>query len=110
MRVIKLHRCAQEMARDDVPGVSVQMLHGCAKGAITSKIKHWTVCRHWLQVKTKCQGGLQQLCKSCRTCFKFYCMFSYPVPDRSGTEYCFRSISLFISFLLCLFVSLLARL
>jgi len=32
------------------------------------------VRRHWLQAKTKCQWGLQQLCKSCRTCFKFYCI------------------------------------
>jgi len=35
---------------------------------------HRPVRRHWLQAKTKCQWGLQQLCKSCRTCFKFYCM------------------------------------
>ena len=35
-----------------------------------------------LQAKTKCYWGLQQLCKSCRTCFKFYCMF-YFTCDRS---------------------------
>ena len=48
---------------------------------------HWTVtvrC-HWLQAKTKCYWGLQQLCKSCRTCFKFYCMF-YFTCDRSFTS------------------------
>ena len=65
-----------------------------SKGAITSKIKHavklktspaWrTVRRHWLQAKTKCQWGLQQLCKSCTTCFMFYCMF-YFTCDRSLT-------------------------
>jgi len=38
--------------------------------------------RHWLQAKTKCWWGLQQLCKSCRTCFMFYCMF-YFTCDRS---------------------------
>ena len=46
---------------------------------------HWTVHRHWVQAKTKCQWGLQQLCimcKSCRTCLKFYCMF-YFTCDRS---------------------------
>jgi len=42
------------------------------------------VRRHWLQAKTKCQRGLQQLCKYCRTCFKFYCMF-YFTCDRSFT-------------------------
>jgi len=41
---------------------------------------HRPVRRHWLQAKTK--WGLQQLCKSCRTCFKFYCMF-YFTWDRS---------------------------
>ena len=35
----------------------------------------WT--SHWLQAKTKCKWGRQQLCKSCRTCFKFYCMFYF---------------------------------
>ena len=43
---------------------------------------HRPVRRHWLQAKTKCYWGLQQLCKSCRTCFKFYCMF-YFTCDRS---------------------------
>jgi len=35
------------------------------------------VRRHWLQLTTKCQWRLQQLCNSCMTwtCFKFYCMF-----------------------------------
>ena len=36
---------------------------------------------------TECQWGLQQLCKSCRTCFKFYCMF-YFTCDRSFS-WCF---------------------
>ena len=43
---------------------------------------HRPVRRHWLQAKTKCYWGLQQLCKSCRTCFKFYWMF-YFTCDRS---------------------------
>jgi len=49
-------------------------------------VQSWTVRRHWLQVqaKTKCWWWLQQLCKSCRTCFKFYCMF-YFTCDRSFT-------------------------
>jgi len=38
---------------------------------------HGPVRRHWLQTKTNCYWGLQQLCKSCRTCFKFYCMFYF---------------------------------
>ena len=37
---------------------------------------------HWLQAKTKCYWSMQQLCKSCRTCFKFYCVF-YFTYDRS---------------------------
>ena len=36
---------------------------------------HRPLRRHWLHAETKCQWGLQQLCKSCRTCFKFYCIF-----------------------------------
>ena len=36
-------------------------------------------------IKTKCYWGLQQLCKSCRTCFKFYCMFHFTC-DHSFTE------------------------
>ena len=28
-------------------------------------VQSWTVRRHWLQAKTKCQCGLQQLCNSC---------------------------------------------
>jgi len=38
---------------------------------------HRPVRRHWLQAETKCYWGLQQLCKSCRTRFKFYCMFYF---------------------------------
>jgi len=37
-----------------------------------------------MQAKTKCQWGLQQLCKSCSTCFVFYCMF-YFTCDRCFT-------------------------
>jgi len=36
---------------------------------------HRPVRCHWLQAKTKCYWGLQQLCKSCRICLKFYCIF-----------------------------------
>jgi len=28
-------------------------------------VQDWTVRRHWLQAKAKCQWGLQQLCNSC---------------------------------------------
>jgi len=47
-----------------------------AKGAITSKIKH--AIKH----KTSPARLAQLLCKSCRTCFMFYCMF-YFTCDRS---------------------------
>jgi len=47
-----------------------------------SQVLDWTVRRHWLQAKNA--TVVQQLCKSCRTCFKFYCMF-YFTCDRSLT-------------------------
>jgi len=39
---------------------------------------HWTVRRHWLQAETMLmRAAAVVLCKSCRTCFKFYCMFYF---------------------------------
>ena len=41
-----------------------------------------TVRRHWLQAKNKMLMRAATVVKSCRTCFKFYCMF-YFTCDRS---------------------------
>ena len=46
-------------------------------------------CNAERRTVTKCQRRLQQLCKSCRTCFKFYCMFYcmfYFTCDRSLSD------------------------
>jgi len=70
------------------------------KGAITSKIKHAikhetsparlaqllqpssAFCLSLQPMLMRAETVVRQLCKSCRTCFKFYCMF-YFTCDRS---------------------------
>jgi len=43
--------------------------HQTQFGFFNPALQYCTVRRHWLQAKTKCQWGLQQLCKSCKICF-----------------------------------------
>ena len=65
------------------PAILAQLLQPSL--AFCFSLQPMTAYRHWLQAKTKCWWGLQQLCKSCRTCFMFYCMF-YFTCDRSFTD------------------------
>ena len=79
--------------------LSVRASRNIVKGAITSKIKHAIKLKtsparlaQLLQPSLAFCFSLQpitayrqQLCKSCRTCFKFYCMFHFTC-DHSFTQ------------------------
>jgi len=92
----------------NVPFVVTYALHcKSPKGAITSKIKHAIKLKtrptrlaqllqsslafcFSLQPMTAYRPVVQQLCKSCRTCFIFYCMF-YFTCDRSLNRRAYRN-------------------